>query len=65
MTPRRESKTYTPIVCGVNAHLIPFDRVGCGKPIEKAEDVRRCDYCDIPFHLECLARHLCDTGKAH
>lgn len=37
---------------------------GCGKPIERVEDLFRCVDCKMPFHQICCVMHFGD-GRPH
>ena len=37
---------------------------GCGKAIERVDDLFRCADCKAPFHHYCLVAHFAD-GKPH
>ncbi len=44
-------------ICGQNP-VIDADLVGCGKVIERPDDVYRCTDCAVPFHRTCAIRHF-------
>lgn len=47
------------LVCGQNAFFSPESEGGCAKPIgDERTALYRCAFCHIPFHVECLKKHI-------
>lgn len=53
------------LICGENTTPIDADLVGCGKPIERPEDVYRCTDCAVPFHRACAIKHFATDTPEH